>query len=64
MEELAISEAIVALLLAIIPATINRLLSRVSAGRSWRPSTRGCFSPAVRRTVPVRPRGDGNDLPP
>ena len=57
--QLTIDEAIRALVLAVSPATIDRLL--VARGGRRRPAG---LSSAVRRTVPVRTFGDWNDPPP
>jgi hypothetical protein len=62
--QLAIDETIRALLLAISPATIDRLLSEVRLVARGGRRRRAGFSSAVRRTVPVRTFGDWNDPPP
>ena len=62
--QLAIDEAIRALVLAISPATIDRLLSEVRLTARGGRRRRAGFSSAVRRTVPVRTFGDWNDPPP
>ena len=62
--QLAIDEAIRALLLAVSPATIDRLLSEVRLVARGGRRRRAGFSSAVRRTVPVRTFGDWNDPPP
>ena len=62
--QLVISEAIRALLLAVSPATIDRLLSEVRLVARGGRRRRAGFSSAVRRTVPVRTFGDWNDPPP
>jgi hypothetical protein len=61
---LALDEAIRALVLAISPATIDRLLSEVRLVARGGRRRRAGFSSAVRRTVPVRTFGDRNDPPP
>jgi rhodanese-related sulfurtransferase len=62
--QLAIDEAIRALVLAISPATIDRLLSEVRLIARGGRRRRAGFSSAVGRTVPVRTFGDWNDPPP
>jgi hypothetical protein len=62
--QLAIDEAIRSHLLAISPATIDRLLSEVRLVARGGRRRRAGFSSAVRRTVPVRTFGDWNDPPP
>ena len=62
--QLAIDETIRALLLAISPATIDRLLAAVRLVARGGRRRRAGFSSAVRRTVPVRTFGDWNDPPP
>ena len=62
--QLAIDETIRALLLAISPATIDRLLSDVRVVARGGRRRRAGFSSAVRRTVLVRTFGDWNDPPP
>lgn len=62
--QLAIDEVIRALVLAISPATIDRLLSEVRLVARGGRRRRAGFSSAVRRTVPVRTFGDWNDPPP
>jgi len=60
----AIGETIRERLLAISPATIDRLLSEVRLVARGGRRRRAGFSSAVRRTVPVRTFGDWNDPPP
>src|SRR6516164_2485384 len=62
--QLAIDETIRGLLLAISPATIDRLLSQVRLAARGGRRRRAGFSSAVRRAVPVRTFGDWNDPPP
>jgi hypothetical protein len=62
--QLTIGETIRALLLAISPATIDRLLAAVHLVARGGQRRRAGFSSAVRRTVPVRAFGDWNDPPP
>jgi hypothetical protein len=62
--QLAIDETIRALLLAVSPATIDRLLSEVRLVARGGRRRRAGFSSAVRRTVPVRTFGDWNNPPP
>lgn len=62
--QLAIDEVIRSLVLAISPATIDRLLSEVRLVARGGRRRRAGFSSAVRRTVPVRTFGDWNDPPP
>jgi hypothetical protein len=62
--QLAIDETIRGLLLAISPATIDRVLSAVRLVARGGRRRRAGFSSAVRRTVPVRTFGDWNDPPP
>jgi len=61
---LAISTEIRTLLLAISPASMDRLLSEVRLIARGGRRRRAGFSSAVRRTVPVRTFGDWNDPPP
>ena len=51
-------------LLAVSPATMDRLLSEVRVIARGGQRRRAGFSSAVRRTVPVRTFGDWNDPPP
>ena len=62
--QLAPDEGLQAKLLAVSPATIDRLLSetRIAAAQGRR--RRAGFSSAVRRSVPVRTFGDWGDPPP
>jgi hypothetical protein len=53
-----------ALLLAVSPASIDRLLSEVRLVARGGRRRRAGFSSAVRRSVPVRTFGDWNDPPP
>jgi hypothetical protein len=62
--QLEIDEAIRARLLAVSPATIDRLLCEVRLVARGGRRRRAGFSSAVRRTVPVRTFGDWNDPPP
>jgi hypothetical protein len=62
--QLAIGEVIRGRLLAVSPATIDRLLSEVRLVARGGRRRRAGFSSAVRRTVPVRTFGDWNDPPP
>jgi hypothetical protein len=62
--QLAIDEVIRERVLAISPATIDRLLSEVRLVARGGRRRRAGFSSAVRRTVPVRTFGDWNDPPP
>src|SRR5215472_17840294 len=62
--QLAIDETIRALLLAISPATIDRLLAEVHVAARGGRRRRAGFSSAVRRAVPVRTFGDWTDPPP
>jgi hypothetical protein len=62
--QLAIVEAIRERVLAVSPATIDRLLSEVRLVARGGRRRRAGFSSAVRRTVPVRTFGDWNDPPP
>jgi hypothetical protein len=62
--QVAIDAAIRERLLAISPATIDRLLSQVRLVARGGLRRRAGFSSAVRRTVPVRTFGDWQDPPP
>lgn len=62
--QLAIDETIRASVLAVSPATIDRLLSEVRLVARGGRRRRAGFSSAVRRTVPVRTFGDWKDPPP
>ena len=62
--QLPIEEAIRVRLLAISPATIDRLLWEVRLVARGGGRRRAGFSSAVRRTAPVRTFGDWNDPPP
>jgi hypothetical protein len=62
--QLAITEALRDLLLAISPATMDRLLSGIRLVARGGRRRRAGFSSAVRRAVPVRTFGDWNDPPP
>ena len=62
--QLAIDGAIRALVLAVSPATIDRLLCEVRLVARGGRRRRAGFSSAVRRTVPVRTFGDWKDPPP
>jgi hypothetical protein len=62
--QLVIDETIRTLVLAISPATVDRLLSEVRLVARGGRRRRAGFSSAVRRTVPVRTFGDWNNPPP
>jgi hypothetical protein len=62
--QLAICPKVRALLLAISPASMDRLLSEVRFVARGGRRRRAGFSSAVRRAVPVRTFGDWNDPPP
>ncbi len=62
--KLALRAEFRALLLAISPASIDRLLSEVRLVARGGRRRRAGFSSAVRRSVPVRTFGDWNDPPP
>jgi hypothetical protein len=61
---LTISDKLRSSLLAISPASMDRLLSEVRLVARGGRRRRAGFSSAVRRTVPVRTFGDWNDPPP
>jgi hypothetical protein len=62
--QLAIDETIRASVLAVSPATVDRLLCEVRLVARGGRRRRAGFSSAVRRTVPVRTFGDWKDPPP
>lgn len=62
--QLTIDEATRCLLLAISPATMDRLLADVRLAACGGRRRRAGFSSAVRRSVPIRTFGDWNDPPP